>query len=123
MSQLSEKGLTLNTRRLLLALESRGVCFPEDVSNFYIHRNLGQAMMNKAAGELGPTWELMRDGEQMGRGGTQNGRDAEVEWEGRKFPQAQEHGQGQRGRKDQSGIGHQAVVIEGDLHAVGVVAW
>ena len=39
------------------------------------------------------------------------------------FPQAQEHGQGQRGRKDQSGIGHQAVVIEGDLHAVGVVAW
>ena len=59
MSELSEKGLTLNTRRLLLGLESRGVCFPEDVSNFYIHRNLGQAMMNKAAGELGPTWELM----------------------------------------------------------------
>ena len=78
MSELSEKGLTLNTRRLLLGLESRGVCFPEDVSNFYIHRNLGQAMMNKAAGELGPTWELMRDGEQMGRGGTQNGRDAQL---------------------------------------------
>ena len=63
MSQLSEKGLTASTRRLLLGLESRGVCFPDDVSNFYIHRNLGQAMMNKAAGEVGPTWELMRDGE------------------------------------------------------------
>ena len=89
MSQLSEKGLTASTRRLLLGLESRHVCFPDDVSNFYIHRNLGQAMMNKAAGEVGPTWELMRDGEQVGRGGTQNGRDAEVEWEGRKFPRVQ----------------------------------
>ena len=89
MSQLSEKGLTANTRRLLLGLESRGVCLPDDVSNFYIHRNLGQAMMNKAAGEVGPTWELMRDGEQVGRGWTHNGRDAEVEWEGRKFPRVQ----------------------------------
>ena len=89
MSQLSEKGLTASTRRLLLGLESRGVCFPDDVSNFYIHRNLGQAMMNKASGEVGPTWELMRDGEQVGRGGTHNGRDAEVEWEGRKFPRVQ----------------------------------
>ena len=89
MSQLSEKGLTASTRRLLLGLESRSICFPDDVSNFYIHRNLGQAMMNKAAGEVGPTWELMRDGEQIGRGGTQNGRDAEVEWEGRKFPRVQ----------------------------------
>ena len=89
MSELSEKGLTVNTSRLLSGLESRGVCFPDDVSNFYIHRNLGQAMMNKAAGEVGPTWELMRDGEQIGRRGTQNGRDAEVEWEGRKFPRVQ----------------------------------
>ena len=89
MSQLSEKGLTASTRRLLLGLESRGVCLPDDVSNFYIHRNLGQAMMNKAAGEVGPTWELMRDGEQVERRGTQNGRDAEVEWEGRKFPRVQ----------------------------------
>ena len=99
MSELSEKGLTLNTCRLLSGLESRGVCFPEDMSNFYIHRNLGQAMMNKAAGEVGPTWELMGDGEQIRRftrGGerarqvrTANGREVEVEWEGRKFPRVQ----------------------------------
>ena len=31
--------------------------------------------------------------------------------------------QGQRGWKDQPGIGHQAVVVEGDVDAVGVFAW
>ena len=31
--------------------------------------------------------------------------------------------QSQGGRQEQPGIGHQAVVIEGDLDAVGVVAW
>ena len=31
--------------------------------------------------------------------------------------------QGQSGRKDQPGIGDQAVVVEGDADAVGVVAW
>ena len=31
--------------------------------------------------------------------------------------------QGEGGRKDQPGIGHQAVVVEGDADAVGVVAW
>ena len=31
--------------------------------------------------------------------------------------------QGQGGRQDQPSIGHQAVVIKGDLDAVGVVAW
>ena len=35
--------------------------------------------------------------------------------------QAQAPGQG--GRKDQPGIGHQAVIVEGDLDPVGVVAW
>ena len=30
---------------------------------------------------------------------------------------------GQRDRKQQPGIGHRAVVVEGDLDAVGVVAW
>ena len=35
--------------------------------------------------------------------------------------QAQPPGQG--GGKHQPGIGHQAVVVEGDLDAVGVVAW
>ena len=31
--------------------------------------------------------------------------------------------QGEGGGKDQPGIGHQAVVVEGDLDAVGVVTW
>ena len=31
--------------------------------------------------------------------------------------------QGEGGGKDQPGIDHQAVVVEGDLDAVGVVAW
>ena len=38
-----------------------------------------------------------------------------------KLAQSQAVGQGDR--KQQSGIGHQAVVIKGDLDAVGVVAW
>ena len=37
------------------------------------------------------------------------------------FPQAQVPGEG--GRQEQAGIGHQAVVVEGDLDAVGVVTW
>ena len=30
---------------------------------------------------------------------------------------------GQGGRQEQPGIGHQAVIVEGDADAVGVVAW
>ena len=37
------------------------------------------------------------------------------------FPQAQ--GLGKGGRKDQAGIGHQAVVVKDDANTVGVVAW
>ena len=37
------------------------------------------------------------------------------------FGQAEMPGQG--GRKEQAGVGHQAVVVEGDLDAVRVVAW
>ena len=37
------------------------------------------------------------------------------------FGQAEAQGQG--GRKEQPGIGHQAAVVEGDLDPVGVVAW
>ena len=37
------------------------------------------------------------------------------------FTQTQVLGEGER--KEQPGIGHQAVVVEGDLNAVGVVAW
>ena len=37
------------------------------------------------------------------------------------FPQSQMMGQGDR--KDQPSIGHQAVVIEGDVDAVGMLQW
>ena len=48
-------------------------------------------------------------------------RAAKVEMVVDQLGQAQAPGQG--GRKDQPGIGHQAVVVEGDADAVGVVAW
>ena len=37
------------------------------------------------------------------------------------FPQAQMPGEG--GRQEQTGIGHQAVIVKGDTDTVGVVAW
>ena len=37
------------------------------------------------------------------------------------FPQAQMPGEG--GRKEQTGIGHQAVIVKDDTDTVGVVAW
>ena len=46
---------------------------------------------------------------------------AEVEVLPEELGQAKAQGEG--GGKDQPGIGHQAVVVEGDLDAVGVVAW
>ena len=36
---------------------------------------------------------------------------------------AQSQMMSQRDWKDQPGIGHQAVIVKGDLDAVGVVAW
>ena len=48
-------------------------------------------------------------------------RAAEVEVLPEELGQAKAQGEG--GGKDQPGIGHQAVVVEGDLDAVGVVAW
>ena len=36
---------------------------------------------------------------------------------------AQSQALGQSDRKDQPGIGHQAMIVKGDLDAVGVVAW
>ena len=47
-------------------------------------------------------------------------RDAQVEVMVDEFPQAQVMGEG--GRKEQPVIGHQAVVVERDTDAVGVVA-
>ena len=37
------------------------------------------------------------------------------------FPQAQMPGEG--GRQEQTGIGHQAVIVKDDTDTVGVVAW
>ena len=37
------------------------------------------------------------------------------------LPQAQMPGEG--GRQEQTGIGHQAVIVKGDTDTVGVVAW
>ena len=48
-------------------------------------------------------------------------RAAEIEVIVYEFPQAQVLGEG--GWKEQAGVGHQAVVVEGDADAVGVVAW
>ena len=36
---------------------------------------------------------------------------------------AQSQMMGQSDREEQPGIGHQAVVVEGDLNAVGMVKW
>ena len=46
---------------------------------------------------------------------------AQVQAPVNQFGQAEMPGQG--GRKDQPGIGYQAVIVEGDADAVGVVAW
>ena len=59
---IADRGLTRNTRRLLDGLVRRGVSFDRHYDNFYVGRNLGQGMMNKAAGEAAPTWYLMADG-------------------------------------------------------------
>ena len=48
-------------------------------------------------------------------------RHAQIEVMVDEFPQAQVLGEG--GRKEQPGIAHQAVVVERDTDAVGVVAW
>ena len=48
-------------------------------------------------------------------------RAAEVEVLPEELGQAKAQGEG--GGKDQPGIGHQAVVVEGDLDPVGVVTW
>ena len=48
-------------------------------------------------------------------------RAAEVEVLPEELGQAKAQGEG--GGKDQPGVGHQAVVVEGDLDAVGVVTW
>ena len=60
-ARILEIAATQGTRRLIRGLFSRGVTiYP--ATNYYIGRDRGQPMMNKAAGELAPTWRLARDG-------------------------------------------------------------
>ena len=49
------------------------------------------------------------------------GRAAQVKVMVNEFPQAQMPGEG--GRQEQTGIGHQAVIVKDDTDTVGVVAW
>ena len=48
-------------------------------------------------------------------------RAAEIKVMVNEFPQAQMPGEG--GRKEQTGIGHQTVIVKDDTDTVGVVAW
>ena len=59
--EIIEAGMTANTRKLLTGLLDMGVEFVEPAWNYRISRNYGQGMMNKAAGEAAPTWELKQD--------------------------------------------------------------
>lgn len=64
-NQLLERCATYNTKRLVRGLLQRGVIFvnPISIDNLYIRRDPGQPMMNKAAGEAAPTWNLVCNGE------------------------------------------------------------
>lgn len=55
------EGMSRNADKLLKGLTERGVRFQSPMT-CYIQQNRGQGMMNKAAGEAAPTWELMQDG-------------------------------------------------------------
>ena len=56
---LEQLGLSRNARKLLRGLEARGVKLDPSGVAYHIGRNPGQGMMNKAAGEIGPTWYLL----------------------------------------------------------------
>lgn len=77
----SDRAVTEGARRLLVGLYKRGVDVAP-MTNFYIGRNLGQPMMNRAAGELAPCWYLAGDGLRSRRvwcGGTET---LDVLWNG-----------------------------------------
>ena len=60
-ARILEIAATQGTRRLIRGLFSRGVTiYP--ATNYYISPDRGQPIMNKAAGEIAPTWRLARDG-------------------------------------------------------------
>ena len=56
---LEQLGLSRNARKLLRGLEARGVKLDPSGVAYHIGQNPGQGMMNKAAGEIGPTWYLL----------------------------------------------------------------
>ncbi len=50
--------MTVNAEKLVEGLRARGVQLSPKGGCFYIRRDRGQPMMNKAAGEPAPTWYL-----------------------------------------------------------------
>lgn len=69
-----------NAEKLVKGLQDRGVVLTGGW--FHIYRDNGQPMMNKAAGEIAPTWYLLRD--PMHRHGriTFPGQKPRITWEG-----------------------------------------
>lgn len=65
-------------------LVSRGVTLPP-ATGYYISRNRGQGMMNKAAGEIAPTWHLMKDGLMRFGQLVSSGNTPLVRYEGREY--------------------------------------
>ena len=84
-----ELGLTSNTRKLLRGLDWNGVEL-ESSYNFYIARNHGQGMQNKAMGEMMPTWGLLCDGQSL-RNSTHAGRVPDVWYDGKQYRGVESH--------------------------------
>lgn len=61
-SDILELCMSRGSRRLVKGLLARGVALRGAFSNLFIMRDHGQPMMNKAAGEIAPTWRLAADG-------------------------------------------------------------
>ena len=89
MSESVPFGLTRNTERLLRGLVAMGAELG-DAKNFYIVRYPGQPAMNRAAGEIGMTWQMFQDGESFymprkRRWLHHGGRHPTVRFEGREY--------------------------------------
>ena len=76
--------VTQGTRNLIRGLLERNVKLAY-ATNYYVARNRGQGNMNKAAGELAPTWWLAQDGIHDRHGWHNGDPGISVVWNGRKF--------------------------------------
>lgn len=59
MEGLEALGSSRNARKLIRGLEARGVELNPVGVAYHIGRHRGQGMMNRAMGEIGPTWYLL----------------------------------------------------------------